>query len=117
MDENNFLVSFESVFFDRAHPYGKQLLEEACLRVITYRKLDELCNRIPAFKDFRLQVSLQVISMLSDKTLALQFQTAEQRYKNMVDKFPGILLRTSLGHIASYLGITQQTLSVIRASR
>lgn len=116
-DENNFLVSFESVFFDRPHPYGKQVLEEACLRVIPYSKLDELCNSIPDFKDFRLQVSLQVISMLSEKTLALQFQTAEQRYKNMLDKFPGILLRASLGHIASYLGITQQTLSVIRAGR
>ncbi|MGJ1192941.1 MULTISPECIES: Crp/Fnr family transcriptional regulator [Sphingobacterium] len=116
-DENNFLVSFESVFFDRPHPYGKQVLEEANLRIIPYSKLDELCNSIPAFKDFRLQVSLQVISMLSDKTLALQFQTAEQRYKNLIDKFPRILLRASLGHIASYLGITQQTLSVIRASR
>lgn len=116
-DENNFLVSFESIFFNRPHPYGKQVLEESCLRIIPYRKLDELCKSIPAFKDYQLQVSLQVISMLSDKTLDLQFQTAEQRYKNLLDKFPGILRRASLGHIASYLGITQQTLSVIRAGK
>lgn len=116
-DENNFTVSFESVFFDRPHPYGEQALEETTLRIIPYNKLDALCNSIPAFKDYRLKVSLQVISMLSDKMLSLQFQSAEQRYKNLLNKFPGILLRAPLGHIASYLGITQQTLSVIRAGR
>ncbi|MFX1706423.1 Crp/Fnr family transcriptional regulator [Chitinophaga sp. CC14] len=116
-DENNFTVSFESVFFNRPHPYGQQALEETTLRIIPYSKLDALCNDIPAFKDYRLKVSLQVVSMLSDKILSLQFQSAEQRYKNLLDKFPGILLRAPLGHIASYLGITQQTLSVIRAGR
>ena len=65
------------------------------MRIIPYSKLDKLCNSIPAFKDYRLQVSLQVISMLLDKTLALQFHTAEQRYKNLLNKFPGILLRAS----------------------
>ncbi len=116
-DENNFLVSFESIFFNRPHPYGKQVLEETYLRIIPYSKLEALCNVIPAFKDYQLQVSLQTVSMLSDKILALQFQTAEQRYKNLLDKSPGILLRAPLGHIASYLGITQQTLSVIRAGK
>lgn len=116
-DENHFTVSFESVFFNRSHPYGKQALEETTLRIIPYSKLDALCNGIPAFKDYRLKVALQVVSMLSDKILSLQFQSAEQRYKNLLDKFPGILLRAPLGHIASYLGITQQTLSVIRAGR
>ncbi|PUV26438.1 Crp/Fnr family transcriptional regulator [Sphingobacterium athyrii] len=116
-NESNFLVSFESVFFNRPHPYGKQALEKTDLRIIPYSKLDELCNCIPAFRDYRLQVSLQVVSMLSDKILALQFQSTEQRYKNLLDKFPGILQRAPLGHIASYLGITQQTLSVIRAGK
>ena len=116
-DEDNFTVSFESVFFNRPHPYGQQALEETTLRIIPYSKLDELCNNIPTFKDYRLRIALQEVSMLSDKIYSLQFQSAEQRYKNLLDKFPGVLLRAPLGHIASYLGITQQTLSVIRARK
>lgn len=37
-----------------------------------------------------------------------------ERYRSLVDDFPDILQRVNLGHIASYLGITQETLSRIR---
>ena len=44
---------------------------------------------------------------------SLRFHTAKERYEWLLKEFPDILLHTPLGHIASYLGITQQTLSVI----
>ena len=45
---------------------------------------------------------------------AIQFHTAKERYNYMLSEFPDIAHRISLGHIASYLGMTQETLSRIR---
>ena len=52
---------------------------------------------------------------VSNRLTAIQFQTAEQRYNNLLETYPNILQRASLYNISTYLGITQQTLSVIRA--
>ena len=116
-EEDNFIVAFESIFFNRAHPYGLEIIEQSTVRAVSYTQLDALCNTIPAFKDHRLWVALKIISRLSEKIYSLQFRSAEQRYKDLLNTTPNILLRAPLGHIASYLGITQQTLSVIRARK
>jgi CRP-like cAMP-binding protein len=46
---------------------------------------------------------------------SLQFQTAEERYKQLLTESPEIIQRVPLKYIASYLGITQVSLSRIRA--
>ena len=48
------------------------------------------------------------------KLNAIQFQTARERYDYMISEFPDISRRVPLGYIASYLGMTQETLSRIR---
>jgi len=45
----------------------------------------------------------------------LRTKDASQRYHELVNTYPEILQRISLGHIASYLGISQVSLSRIRA--
>jgi CRP-like cAMP-binding protein len=114
-DENRFAACAESVYFDKPSPYGKEVLEDSMLRTIHLRDLNLLLNKIEAFKDLSFIVAVEVIGQLSDRLYSIQFQSAEERYKFIIDKHPNILLRVPLGHIASYLGITQQTLSVIRA--
>lgn len=44
----------------------------------------------------------------------LLLKTAEQRYADLLEKQPSLILRTPQKHIASYLGITTQSLSRIR---
>jgi CRP-like cAMP-binding protein len=48
--------------------------------------------------------------------IARQFRSAAERYADLVRQRPSLLHRVSLGHIASYLGITQVTLSRVRAT-
>lgn len=43
-------------------------------------------------------------------------QTAETRYKNLLEKYPQFIQQIPLQYIASYLGITQETLSRMRRS-
>lgn len=116
-DENAITMSLESIYFNKTDPYGREVLEDTTLRSIRFKEFDDLFNNIDAFKKFAFMVSIETLKRFSDKLFALQFQTAEQRYKSMTDNYSNILLRVPLGHIASYLGITQQTLSVIRAQK
>jgi len=50
-----------------------------------------------------------------ERLIGLQFKTAKERYIDLITYQPGIIQRVPLGHIASYLGITQVSLSRIRA--
>ncbi|GEN74619.1 Crp/Fnr family transcriptional regulator [Chryseobacterium hagamense] len=47
--------------------------------------------------------------------ISRQFKTALERYRDLMRNKPDLLKRVQLGHIASYLGITQVSLSRIRA--
>jgi CRP-like cAMP-binding protein len=48
---------------------------------------------------------------------SIQFETAKQRYDSLLKMQPEILHRAPLQHIASFLGITQETLSRIRSKK
>jgi hypothetical protein len=41
-------------------------------------------------------------------------EDATTRYKNFLEQFPKLALRIPLSYLASYLGVTQQSLSRIR---
>lgn len=47
---------------------------------------------------------------------SIQFETAQQRYDKLLDKTPELIQRVPLAYIASFLGITQETLSRIRSN-
>jgi len=52
---------------------------------------------------------------LDGRLLGIQFKTAKERYDLLLATNPILVQRAPLGYIASYLGITQETLSRIRA--
>jgi CRP-like cAMP-binding protein len=48
---------------------------------------------------------------------SIQFETAQQRYEGLVKKSPQIIKRVPLSYIASFLGVTLETLSRIRSGK
>lgn len=112
--ENAVMLPLESIFYNKTDPYGWDVIQDCTIRCINYDKAIKLLDSIPGFERFMLGESFKAIKLLADKLYALQFQTAEERYKNMLVNYPNILLNAPQGHVASYLGITPQTLSVIR---
>jgi CRP-like cAMP-binding protein len=52
---------------------------------------------------------------LQDRINAMQFETAKKRYEDFLVRYPGCINRISLGDLASFLGMTQVTLSRVRA--
>jgi CRP-like cAMP-binding protein len=116
MDENSFSMPIESIFYDQDSKYGLQVLEDCKIRTILFEDLERLMIKFPDLEKISRKILIHALKITSDKLYAIQFQTASQRYNYMIESYPNILLRAPLGQIASYLGITQQTLSVIRSS-
>lgn len=52
-----------------------------------------------------------------ERLISRQFRTASERYQELLENHPNLIQRVALGHIASYLGITQVSLSRIRAEK
>jgi len=48
---------------------------------------------------------------------SIQFETAQQRYERLLKNSPNIIQRVPLSHIASFLGVTLETLSRIRSQK
>lgn len=48
---------------------------------------------------------------------SVQFETAQQRYEKLLHNSPGIVQRVPLSYIASFLGVTLETISRIRSAK
>ena len=117
LDENSFSLPIDSVLFDLPNKYSWHVLEDTSIRLGDFQEIQNLYQLLPFLENITRVNLYNIIKMLSDKLDAIQFQTVEERYHFMIQRYPNILLRAPLGHIASYLGMTQQTLSVIRAKK
>lgn len=95
-----------------------QLLEDSDLYAIDYNNLQSLLQKHHSFALWYIKMVEQFyVSQIEERIGDLQFLDAKQRYTKLLEKLPDITNRISLGHIASYLNITQETLSRIRAGK
>jgi CRP/FNR family transcriptional regulator, anaerobic regulatory protein len=95
-----------------------QLIEDSEMYCIEYAALQALLKKhhLVALWYIKL-VELHYITQIEDRIADLQFLDAKQRYNKLLSQSPDIINRISLGNIASYLNITQETLSRIRAGK
>lgn len=81
---------------------------------ITFDQLQYLFHSIPEFREFGRTVLVKGFISLKQRMLSLINETAEQRYENLIKAKPEIFQHAPLKNIASYLGITDTSLSRIR---
>jgi CRP-like cAMP-binding protein len=79
-----------------------------------YEKFQVLFHSISEFREFGRANLVNGFIDLKERTLTMINLTAEQRYENLINTRPDIFLNAPLKHIASYLGITDTSLSRIR---
>ncbi len=115
MKEGDVIVSVESFFNQRAGYENIQALEDCVMHYIDYDELQYLYNNCPEF-NFVGRVLIEKYYMLSEQRLySLRMQKGVDKYSFMMNNFPQIIQRVPSKYIASYLGITEETLSRIRA--
>ncbi len=92
-----------------------ELLEHSILFSLHYNDLENLCSKHHDIEKFFRQLLSIGLVQLQQKFDDLHFATALQRYQTLVKNHPTLIQRVPLGMIASFLGITQETLSRIRS--
>lgn len=110
----------ETTSFVRQEPAVEsiQLIEDSEVYAIEYNSLQMLLQKHHAFSLWYIKlVELHYVSQIEDRVSELQFLDAKQRYQKLLKLYPDITNRVSLGNIASYLNITQETLSRIRSGK
>ncbi|QDK81707.1 Crp/Fnr family transcriptional regulator [Spirosoma sp. KCTC 42546] len=113
--EHMFLTSLKGLLTRTTCPYLIEALEDAELLVIDREDLQQLYPRSHSWERFGRILAEQYFLFNQMRSESLLTQTAEERYIDLVENFPDILNRVSLGHISSYLGIKGPSLSRIRA--
>ena len=81
---------------------------------ITYEQLNMLFHSLPEFRDFGRSILVKGFAALKNRMLSLITETAEERYAQLLKTNPEIFQHAPLKTIASYLGITDTSLSRIR---
>lgn len=112
--ENSFISAIDSFYQNKPTNDYCELLEDSVVFSIKYSELEEMMDNNLELARFSFHVIFDLAKQMAEYIVSLKFQTAEERYTALIKNYPQILQRASLGHIASYLGITQETLSRIR---
>lgn len=94
-----------------------EILEKSTVVSFTKDNLERLYNQHPQFNQYGRKMVERQLSYLDAFYKGYLFMTAKERYDLLLSTFPDITQRVNLGHIASLLGISQETLSRIRAKK
>jgi CRP-like cAMP-binding protein len=117
MSSGDFVGDPES--FERQTPSDKNLHAETdCeLATISYDSWRRLTKEMPRFKEIMATIDRKTTMDLLHQRDFLIKRDAAARYQYLVEHYPHILQNVPLGHIASFLDITQQSLSRLRKQR
>jgi CRP-like cAMP-binding protein len=109
-------VVFEvSSFFNRTRSKENiQALTDCEGWYITYEQLNNLFHSLPEFREFGRSILVKGFAELKTRMLSMITETAEERYELLLKTNPEIFQHAPLKNIASYLGITDTSLSRIR---
>lgn len=115
--DNSWISDLESFFSQVPSEYNIEALEDSHLLRISNERMEQLLAEIPQLERyFRILFQKAYVNALT-RLNATMWKTAMDRYNDMLKEHPEIFQRVPLVHIASYLGITPESLSRIRKQK
>ncbi len=91
-----------------------EALEETDLLLITFDQLERIMTEIESTEKAMRQLYAEFAMTFSRRVMSMHTQTAEERYLHLMEEHPLLFQKAKLFHIASFLGVTPQSLSRIR---
>ena len=112
--EGWWVADLYSFLTDEPSKYNIEAMEDCELLLITKPSWDIMLDKVPALERyFRILIQNSLIAT-QQRLMGSISETAQEKYSKLINNFPGCLQRVPQHMIASYLGITPETLSRIR---
>jgi len=112
--ENWFIVDRSSVYFNDPSETFIEAIEDSQIVLIDGDFIENISKVTGGFDKFNDRLLHNHIRHIQKRLNLLLGASAEKRYLNFIEMYPDLLLRVPLWMIASYLGITPESLSRVR---
>ena len=113
--EGSTIVSMKGYVNDEPGYETMELMEDSVLYVLERKKLKELFLEDLHIANWGRRYAEMELLAAEERLISMLSAVASERYHELLEKEPDLLQRLPLGSIATYLGITQASLSRIRA--
>jgi CRP-like cAMP-binding protein len=108
------VIDYPSIFFFAPTRENIQALTECVCWEITFEDFQEMFNSISSFREQQRSLLVGSYFSLKNHSISLIADEAKERYLRLLKEKPHIIQNVSLKHIATFLGITDTSLSRIR---
>ncbi len=115
--EGEWVTQYQSVSQQTPSPLSIITLEPSIIHVITHKKISKLNKEIPEFESLTRSIVEKEFFDMIERSHSFQSLNASERYKRILENQPYLLQRVPQYYLASYLGITPQSLSRLRNSQ
>jgi len=112
--EDWWIGDMHSFITGRPAKFNVDALEDSELLCIDKNDLEILYAKVPKFERFFRILIQNSFVVQQERILNSMMQSAEQRYLNFIERYPQFEQRLPQHQVASYLGISPETLSRIR---
>lgn len=115
--KDQFLTSWHGFYKQQASYEYIEALEDSTVYAIKYRDYLQLIDDFQQFERFSRLLAEEQLVFIDAFSKGYMLMSAREKYKSLLAIMPDIELRVKLGYIASFLGISQETLSRIRSNK
>ena len=112
--KDSWITDFTAFFSNSKALLNIEVLKDATIYKLSAKDKDYLIHQVPQIQPFIINKLELAFSNLQKRILANLSQTATEQYLNFITTYPDIEQNVKNYHIASYLGITTESLSRIR---
>lgn len=115
MKEGDVIISVESFFKQLPSYESIQVLEDCVMYYISYNELQFMYKNFVEFNFIGRVLTEKYYSLCEQRLFSLRMQRASERYQYLIEHYPELIERVPSKYIASYLSISEGTLSRIRS--
>ena len=115
--KNWWISDYIAIHSDESAKLTVECLKESEVVKFNAKDLELMLTLFPEFERFQRKILERHVVSLNKRILNQLQLTASERYDLFVEQYPAIEQYTHNYHIASYLGVTQESLSRIRVEK
>jgi len=107
----------DSFFLQTPSAYYLEALSDGCMLTTDYTNFSALMSKHRELETWAWRLFAYAGAGRAKREREFLTLSAEERYKRLLRESPHVIRQVSLRHVASYLGMTPETLSRVRAAR